>query len=340
MYLIQGMSDRRPDKLHTAASDPLVGEYAFANIPATLVDAGIATFKVIVTRKGYQDFAADITVDASFLGGTSNDFIDGVLNVIGNIYLFPISAVPGTVHVHVLSIHQIPVPGVTVLLQQNVTANSATAIVGDRLFPVGGLYTSMSATTDANGVATFAGADLPLVLGGSYIAVAEPIEFQGDELARTSTIAFVIGTNTLHQSISMNSAGPSFFATSASNQLPGSITATGVLSVTFNEPIALTTTGFTAILTSTTGTVVSPVLGVLSNNNQTLTITPTFTTTPTGAGAIVSYGSVTGQIILQNSQTTAQCGAGPCWLFGTGASGVTNNTTGGKVSGVVKLIAN
>ena len=267
--------------------------------------------------------------------------IDGTLNMIGNIYLFPIGSMPGTVHVHVLSPHLIPVPGATVLLQQNVANNSVTAITGNRLVPTAGLYTSMSAVTDANGVATFSDPAFPLVLGGSYNAVVKPLEFQGDELAGTASGSFIIGTNSLHQTVNMATAGFSFFATSASNQVPGTITPSGVLTVSFNEPINLTTTGFTAILTSTTGTVTSPVQGVLSNNNQTLTITPEFTATPTGAGASVTYISVAGQIILQNSQSVAQCGGASCILFDNGANGVKNVTAGNtNVSGRVQLIAN
>jgi len=216
-----------------------------------------------------------------------------------------------------------------------------TAIRGNRLVPSAGLYTSMTTTTDANGVATFNNPAFPLVLGGSYKAVVNPLEFQGDELARTTSGSFIIGTNSLHQTVNMGSAGFSFFATSASNQVPGTITPSGVLTVSFNEPITLTTTGFTALLSSTTGTVTSPVQGVLSNNNQTLTITPEFTATPTGAGAFVTYSSVAGQIILQNSQTVAQCGGAPCILFDNGGNGVRNVTAGNtNVSGRVQLIAN
>jgi hypothetical protein len=351
MYLIQGLSDRRPDKLHTDPNDALVGEYAFANIPAfavgSIAPVSSAVYKVVVKRKGYQDFAANVQFDADIAGGANTIAIDGTLNMIGNIYLFPIGAVPGTVHVHVLSSHLIPVPGVTVLLQQNVANIGGTiALNNDRLAPVGGLYTSMSATTDANGVANFVGADLPLVLGGNYIAVAEAIEFQGDELATTSTGQFTIGINSLHQNITMDAAGPQFFATSASNQVPGTIASNGVLSMTFNEPIALSTTAFNVSLsTVATGSVTSPATGVLSNNNQTLTITPVFTLTPTEPGVSVTFTSPAGQIILQRTQTAARClnPAGSlisdCTLFGGGFP-VKNITTGGNISGNVLLKAN
>jgi hypothetical protein len=353
MFLIQGVSDRGPNKLHTDPNDALVGEYAFAGIPAFAVGSDVpassAVYKVVVKKKGYQDFAANVQFDAAIAGGANTIAIDGTLNMIGNIYLFPIGAVPGTVHVHVLSSHLIPVPGVTVLLQQNIANIGGTiALNNDRLAPVGGLYTSMSATTDANGVANFVGADLPLVLGGSYVAVAEAIEFQGDELATTSTGQFMIGVNSLHQNITMGSAGPQFFATSASNQVPGTIASNGVLSITFNEPITLTTTFFTATLSSTaTGSVTSPVTATLSNNNQTLTFTPAFAPVPTTPGVSVAYGVIgASPILLQRTQVAPVCDSAPtpgtfapCTLFG-GANPIINITTGNVISDTVLLKAN
>lgn len=352
MFLIQGDADRGPTKLHTDPNDPLVGEYSFSGIPADLSTApGEAVFKVVVSRQGYQDFAANINFDAGNPGGFGAFANNGTLNMIGNIYLFPIGSAPGDVQITVLSDHLVPVPNATVLLQQDVFNNGAVAITSsnngvdtNRLVAAGGLNTSMTATTDANGVATFSGANL--VLGGSYIAAAQAINFQGDQLATTKTAAFIIGTNSSTRTINMTGI-TTFFATSASNQVPGTITPSGALSVTFNEPIALSTTFFTATLNSVvTGTVTSPVVAVLSNNNQTITLTPTFTANPTGAGASISYSYPGGEtIILQNTQTVAQCndpilGLAPCTLFSGGPRDVVNSFTGNPVSGTVQLIAN
>jgi hypothetical protein len=335
VYLIQGDIDRGPTKLHSGAGDPLLGEYSISGIPADKT-FGEAIFKVVVIKSGYQDFSANINFDATITAGAFAN--DGTLNMIGNIYLFPIGAVPGDIVVEVRSPHLVPVPGATVLLQQNVTNNTVNALTGDRLLPTAGLYSSMSATTDANGLATFSSANL--VLGGGYNAVVEAINFQGDELGTTTSAVFVVGTDSLHQNISMNAAGSSFFVTSASNQIPGTITFSGILTLNFNEPIALTTTAFGATLVSTTsGTVTTPVTGVLSNNNLTLTLTPTFTAPPVGAGATVRYSAVAGQIILQNTQTVAQCGGAPCNLFAV-TNGVVSQITGTSVSGDVQLIAN
>jgi hypothetical protein len=337
MFLIQGDFDRGPTKLHTAPNDPLVGEYSFSGIPADR-NVGEVTYKVVVRREGYQDFAANVTFSATIANVTISH--NGTLNMIGNIYLFPIGSAPGDVSIVVRDPQGTPIPNAAVLLQQNVTGNGVTAIPGNRLVPVAGVYTSMTATTNADGSATFSSANL--VLGGSYIAQAEALTFQGEQLATTSTAAFIVGTNSSTQVVNMAPTGSVLFATSASNQVPGTITPTGVLSVTFNQPIALSTAVFTATITGggqitdANGVIAAtgPVNGVLSNNNTTLTITPTISTAPTAAGATISY-AFAGQIILQNSQTVT----GSTLFTGAGTD-VVNISTGAAVSGTVLLISN
>jgi hypothetical protein len=333
IVLIQGANDRGPDKLNTDPNDPLAGEYAFSGIPVQFA-SGDTTFKVVAIKTGYQRFEANLVVPATVNGS----LIDNVINMIGNIYLFPMGATPGDVTVIVNSDHLIPVPNATVLLQQNVAVNSPTAIVGNRLLPVGGLYTSMTATTDANGVATFSGANL--VLGGSYIAVAEALNFQGDQLATTTTAAFIVGTATENRIINMTGI-TTFFATSASNQVPGTVTPSGVLTVNFNEPIALTTTGFNAAGLASDGTATTfLVQAVLSNNNLTMTLTPNSAitgTTANVAGSIVTYTPVNGvndtPFILQTSQQNST------FTFGAGTTNPLNNAaTGSPVDNFVRQV--
>jgi hypothetical protein len=229
---------------------------------------------------------------------------------------------------------------------QSVANNNVTAAQGDgttlgfggdRLAPTAGLYSALSGTTDANGMVTFSGTEL--VLGGRYVAKVAPMTFSGQVL-----IGAINGYNFWEYSenptmvITMaNNATPELFATSASNRDPAPPTPSGVLTITFNQPISLDTTFFSAVLSGTTGTVTSPVNALVSADNQTITLTPTFTATPTEDGQILTYAWLGTTITLINSQSVAQCAGGDCNLF-TGGNEVTNITDDNVVSGVVHLI--
>lgn len=330
VYLIQGVSNRTPDKLVTDTNSVLVGEYAFSTIPVNL-DAGDILFKAVVIKGGYQRFEGNVSITtsgASNITGTTDD----VYNIIGNVYLYPLGEAAGDVDVYVYNPLGTPVSNATVRLRQNINNNDTLAYTGNRLGATGGLVSSLTATTDTDGKATFPAASL--VLGGNYSTVVDGLTFQGRELATNTSAAFIIGTNSTRRVITMTTIGNALFATSASNQDSGTITASGVLSITFNQPIILSTTTFTGTMSG--GGLPSPqsVTGVLSNNDTTLTLTPTITTAPTVAGATITY-TYGGTIVLKNSQA-----ASGNTLFTGGGSDVVNITTGAAVSGGVQLLTN
>lgn len=292
IWLIQGTSDRGPDKLITDPNDPLRGEYAFSGIPVSLDFSDDSCFKVVAVKSGYQRFESEdvcLGSESDSFGNPSIVILDNVINVIGNIYLFPEGLTAGAINITVKNQHGDVVPDATVVLKQQIHLNSPTTDESDILFPAAsGLVSSLTMTTDANGVASFDGS--LLVLGGRYSPVVLPITFSGQDLIRTPGASITVGTSNQTQTIQMlmQPVEP-LYVLSASNSAPDTITSTGVLTLTFNRPIILSTTTFGgALFSSTTGTVGS-VTGALDATGTMLTITPTFSTTPTGAGAFITY---------------------------------------------------
>jgi predicted small secreted protein len=210
VYLIQGTSNRTPEKLTTTGD--LTGEYAFTNIPldtatnASAVTNGVtatnANFKIVVIKAGYQRFEGEISPTqfsttgavradgvlsaTAFNGATGSQgtlLYDAVYNKIGNIYLYPVATTTSNYTVKV-RYNGAAVPGATVELKQVVVANTAT-IENTAVAPAAavdlnpnviaaspGLIQTISATTDASGNALFKGTDL--VLGGCYMPVVLP----------------------------------------------------------------------------------------------------------------------------------------------------------------------
>lgn len=327
MWLIQGTDNKTPNKLITDSTSALVGEYAFTGIPVD-INATEITFKIVAVKKGFQRFEADVTLNAAFDAG--NNTLNAVYNEIGNIYLYPEGSSAGDVKVHVTA-YSVPVSGALVYLSQNVVNNALSFTVADRLVPTAGLITSLSATTDASGVATFTGSKL--VPGGSYTATAAAMTFNGAQYAENSTAAFLTDTAASNQYIAITAPTTgALFATSASNQVPGTADSTGKLTITFNQPVVLTTTWFAAV--STAGTI-TPVpsqqaIGVLSTDGLTLTITPVFMTNPpaTAYGATVTYTYFqANQIRLKSTQASG----------GAALNNITNLATGAVLSGTVTL---
>lgn len=323
--LIQGVLNRTPDKLVTGVSDPLKGEYAFANIPLDL-NVGNITYKVVVSKTGYQQFEGDLVFNA--IGGPL--LLDAVYNKIGNVYIFPTGTSAGDVNVFVKDPQGLVVNGATVLLQQNITANTTTtAGIVDRLLPSAGLTPDLSATTDALGKATFPSSSL--VLGGSYTPVVLPITANNQQLGNSTGASFIIGANTVDRQISMSILDPySLYVVSASNSVPGTITSTGVLTLTFNQPIILSSTTFGQVLSAASGgALAANAVGSLDSTGTVLTITPGITTAPSAKGATITY-SYTGWIYLKNSQTFGVS------LF-TGLASDPKTITSNLVSGIVQL---
>jgi hypothetical protein len=345
VWLIQGTDNRSTSKLITDHNDPLCGEYAFDNIPIDLY-YGNTTFKVVVVKPGYQRFEADVELNDNVydLGAINNTF-DKVINMIGNIYLFKEGYRAGDLNVMVYDAGGTPIPNATVGLYLNVENNYPPAVLGtsinntsyenidglnpyyDVLFPTGGLYSDMSTTTDATGMATFSGANL--VLGGNYKVMVAPMNFNGQILGFDVTTIWELTVNTPVIMTLYPQTPNALFATSASNQVPGTITADGTLTVTFNQPVILSTTTIGAVMTNSTATFNTPnATGALSADGMTLTITPNFFALPaaTDAGATVHY--TVPQMYLKNTQTNA-----PAF------TSIMNIYTGNNLSNAVQMIS-
>lgn len=340
VWLIQGTSIRTPNTLIADSNNPLVGNYAFNNIPAD-INTGDIRYKVVVAKPGYQGFEADVELLASIEPG---NIVDGVYNKIGNIYLYPLGSSAGDVNVYVYDPNGLPIPGARVLLLQNVTNNRPNAIISnypnpDRLVPEAGLYPELNATTNAAGLATFTSGTL--TLGGSYTVTVQAMTFNGEQLqTNNASPYFIVGTASTDRVVNMAVAtgAPLLFAASASNAIPGTITASGVLTIVFNQPVILDTAAFTAALSGGSGGVLGApaVTAALSADGMTLTLTPNITTAPTAKGASITYGYTgnvgfgVGVIGLKNAQVSSGL-----TLFGT----LTDITTGNAVSGTIQLLS-
>jgi hypothetical protein len=357
VWLIQGTDNRGASKLVTDTNDPLCGEYAFDNIPIDLY-YGNATFKVVVVKSGYQRFEADVELNDNLIanddGMVSNTF-DRVINMIGNIYLFPEGTLAGDVTIVVLDSNNTPLPNANIKIYQDVENNNSVASnmvdidntsyengfglnpTSDVLYPTGGLYTSMSMTTDSNGVATVSGTSL--VLGGKYTVWVAGQTFGGEILSSNNTTFTELTANV---PVVVKLSGQTLYAISASNQNPGTITASGVLTVTFNQPIALTTTGFDFSGLDSTNTVTTGhILADISADGLTMTLTPASYctgTTANKAGSIVTFtpdaGANATPFILKNSQTAS------ILTFNGATNKLQNLNTNSAVSNVVRQISN
>lgn len=344
IYLIQGKETRKPSKLVKNMDNDLVGEYVFDKIPVQLYNyyTDDAIFKIVVIKEGYQRFeSTDVCFTTTFAARDIGDGVETdlwitneVINQIGNIYLYPLGTTAGDVTVYVYDPQGTPIDGANVLLRQNVYNNSTVSYTSDRLWPTGGLYPSLTDTTDSNGKATFSGDDL--TLGGSYSTVVEALtNDDGEQLATATSASFIIGIDNTTRVVNMGvvTGTQVLYVTSVSNQFSGTITPAGTLTITFNQPIIVDTTLFTATVTD--GVLASAIVNAeLSNSDMTLTLRPTFTTDPTAKGATITYTYGGGAIILKNSQTSSGR-----TLNGSG-NDVRNIYTNQAVSRTVLMISN
>lgn len=309
VYLIQGTTNRTPDKLITDTADNNVGEYAFSGIPVAL-NKSIA-YKVVAINTGYQRFEGECLFD--YVQTAAADPIDTTYNWIGNIYLYPIGTPAGDVTIYVKTLQNKPVSGATVLLRQKINGNIAangtttsvngglpgTNIASTTLTNTASLVQSLSGTTGTDGKVTFAGTTL--ALGGNYEPVVMPLTIDGQQLAKTAGSEFIVGTVTgiapsvadAYQTITMADVEPAsyLYVTSASNSTVGTVTSTGVLTLVFNRAVLIDTAAgaVTGTLSGASGGVLASTAASLSADGLTLTITPTFTTAPTAKGASISY---------------------------------------------------
>ncbi len=310
MFLIQGPEVRGPSRLITGTTDPLMGEYAFTGVPVAYV-SGNNTWKVVVVKSGYQRFESEVAFHALTISEGSTTVLDSAFSRIGNIYLFPTGATAPD-YSFVTTYNGKPVPGATVLLDPISASNGNTFITGgtgDTLSAFNGYVSSLAATTDAAGKATFAG-NL-LALGAQYNVQVLPVAFKD---ATTTTIqlgltpapgaggkpAIIVGLANVLQPITLSDLTPAttalpVYLADASNRASGSIQSTGALVITFNTPVSLVNpNGFAATLNpgtkadgTTPGTsqlnTVQPVNAIPSSDGLTLTLTPNYSATPAGS---------------------------------------------------------
>lgn len=341
VYLIQGTTNRTPDKLITDTADNNVGEYAFSGIPVA-VNNSIA-YKVVAINTGYQRFEGECLFDTAV---SATGTIDTTYNWIGNIYLYPVGTPAGDLTVSVKNILSTPVSGATVLLRQNINTNTATngtttvttalpgaTIASTTLTATNSLVQSLSGTTDSTGKVTFAGTTL--ALGGNYTPIVLPLTFDGQQLAVTAGAAVTVGTGVAAQQISMTDLEPTanlFYVVSASNSITGSIQSTGALALTFNRKIAFDSNGATSFTaTATAGTLAATsATAAISTDGYTLTLTPSWTTAPlaTDAGTTVTFAGGAASIVIQGYTGTSY----------TPLSALDIN--GAAISPIVKMIAN
>ena len=306
VYLIQGTSVRGPNMLVTDPKNPLCGDYAFSGIPAD-INTGEIRYRVVVSKPGYQPFEGDVELQATVNNTTNAPIVDNQYNMIGDIYLYPLGSVAGNVSIYVTDPNGLPIPNATVNLKQDVTNAAPTTNPnpsGDILIPSVGLYPSLQAATDAQGLATFTGGTL--TIGGLYFAQVSSLTFNG-ELLRDPTIPgpgvpILVGLMPPTVNIQMVANPASLYVVSASNSVSSIPSASGTLTITFNQPVIIDTTLFTAALSGGSGGVLGApaVNATLSANGMTLTLTPNFTTNPTAQGATITYGYA-GLVRLQSA---------------------------------------
>jgi len=274
----------------------------------------------VATNTGYQQFEAYVTLNATApisddtTGNDNNQTIDTEYSVIGNIYMFPLGTTAGDISIYVEYDNE-RVVGATVQLQQNIANNTTTTQITGRLTPSSGTLTNFTATTDANGLATFS-SDL-LVLGGHYEVRVLPATHEGLQLALTSGTDIVAGTSNNTQLVNITDTEPgtqtdALYAVLATNNDSDDATGTtnpGRLQITFNRAIAIySEDGFTATLTNAGAAALTDPAGPgsvtasLSTDGLTLILTPNFATSPTAAdlGCDITY--VSGGITLDGDE--------------------------------------
>lgn len=340
LTLVQGTSHRTPNVLVKDTTKPLVGEYAFSDVPVN-IDAGNITFKMVITNTNYQRFEGLVTfpVPSATIAGTT----DSIINIVRDVYLFPVGATAPDIEVAV-SYSGEEVIGATVMLQQNAAANSVsiTTSGGTRLAASPGLLPTLSAVTALNAdgvaVATFSGASL--VLGGAYTPVVLPVTHEGTPLARQTLAQIFAGTSVSPIAVAMTDIVPGanndgLHVVFASNRNVDDLVATGALSLVFNRDIALPdatafpfTVSITQCLPNTgpcTAVVTASVTPVLTNS-RTLTLTPVFSTavaaTDLGLQVTFAGGAVT---IPGENEAVSIFGTANMLLFdGSQISGIVN----------------
>lgn len=259
MILIVGSDHRLPDRLIADTSSILESEYAFNNIPITSDDFYSNTVKLVVHREGYHEFVSEFSYVADNLDYNS------YLSRIGNIYLYP--SVKEAQDISVITLcGDTPCEGATVYLKQltsldeltpiSTTVSSPTAETDlgggrdTRLYPTLGLYPTLNATTNADGVAEFDGEQI--LLGARYEIEVMPHRNAGansERYVQATSGEFVAGVdpNSSQQSIVMT---PGYEVAPVVGVGSSEELENGELRITLNRPVVLDDNGVTATVTT------------------------------------------------------------------------------------------
>ncbi len=335
--LVQGTSYRSPSTLKKG-SDVNAGDYAFNGIPVSL--DGNIQYRIIVTADNYQRFEGYVWTDISWsCCQESNNTFDSTYNWIGNIYVFPMGDSAPDMTFRVLH-NEVAVAGATVHLTQNTNWSETTTDygpggVGYRIYPANGLQPHLTAQTDANGDVVFAGSSL--VLGGNYGVVVDPATLpDGTKLERHYWGNFNEGNQQTMNYVWVDSLTPypwnqGLYIVSNSNYNTSNLTSTGVLTITFNRPVALVeeplinatlfSANTAALDTSSLG---SDVVASMSADGLVLTLTPVFSSPiiPWNGGGASNNGpsgtnlaDIGTWIRYSNVQVVLTDGANGNWVF-------------------------
>jgi hypothetical protein len=241
--LTRGSTYYSPALLKKATTETtFAGDYAFTGIPTTL--GGQVTYRIIVAMDGYQTFEGYITPNETEpTTAVNNNTLDTIYNMVGNVYLFPLGETAPDANIYVQYNNE-RIANATVYLEQDTTNNAETAETNNQLNASTGQLVNLSATTDANGLATFAGTSL--VLGGRYRVTVLPLTYEGVQLALNdeAVAAFTVGLTDIIQVVNMGDLVPGtedngVYIVSASNHDTEDIRATGELTVVFSKPVYL-----------------------------------------------------------------------------------------------------
>lgn len=286
VYLMTGSFILKPYFFIGDTTDPLCGEYGISVPDIDTSD----NCKFVILKDGYQRFEA----------GNLNMSEDRRCDI----YLFPVGFhAPDYTYQVVNATTRKPVADATIALQPVAPGNviGVADASDDRLPASPGYLPSMTATTDANGFATFAGSTLPL--GAAYRVAVAPLTSDGIQLGSFQGNPFIIGNADVTDIIPLPDLEPGnndygLYVTSISNSVADQYDSTGKLVITFNRAVTFTAgsdwpKGFNATHTSWNGVLngTDPVTSTLSADGLTLTLTPNWAASPSSSelGTAITY---------------------------------------------------
>lgn len=279
--LVQG-TDYRKAKVRTGDKE-FSGDYAIKNIPTSAQNN--IDFRIVSKAEGYQDFETVFSFDVNTSGSYSR-LQDKLANAVGNIYMYPLGSFASDVKVNVTYNNE-PVVGATVFLNPHTSNNTATTDRSNVLFAQDdGFQQAMTAVTDDAGIVTFSAANL--VLGGQYSIDVMPTAHQGIQLVQPAGQIINIGTNKNVVDSPMTEilqgTDNGLYVTSANNLDLDAVIAGGTLTLTFSRAVSFVNekdilaslNNATTAALDGTDTPDSTVVGSLSEDGLTLTLTPQF----------------------------------------------------------------